>query len=86
MKILNKKECSCGKRWDRVPRDHVRNDMGFWWNCGCRSTLFLPFDGVVGWEKLEKSGGPRINGLGPNSYGLVVNGKRLSAETKEGTL
>lgn len=81
MEMKVNKKCSCGVIWGSVPLDHVRNGMGLWWNCKCKSTLFTGYSGVIGGESLRKTGGPKVYGLGPHSYGLTVNGKVVGSRS-----
>ena len=35
------KQCAqCQKIWRRVPAVAIQNEMGYWWNCNCDTTMF----------------------------------------------
>ncbi len=36
------KKCSCGQEHFVIPGDAGISDLGVFWNCSCKSTLFLP--------------------------------------------
>jgi hypothetical protein len=35
------KKCSCGKRFLSLPENHKKNELGYWFNCSCGSTLLV---------------------------------------------
>ncbi len=41
------KTCSCGKTFDVLPGNTIKNELGYWFNCDCNSTLFIPSIEVI---------------------------------------
>jgi len=47
------KTCSCGIRYNKLPLDAKKNDLGYWFDCSCKSTLYIPSIAVIK-KDLEK--------------------------------
>ena len=55
------KTCACGKTFLTIPEnarffvpDEGEFSHGWWWDCDCRSTLFLPCDGPATREMIDR--------------------------------
>ena len=41
LRMVIEKKCACGNVWRDVPAHAVKNSTGFWWQCPCKSTMFV---------------------------------------------
>lgn len=55
MKTINKKCNTCGKHHTEIPVNARPSDMGLFWECDCKSTMFVMSDAVAQEMKLLKA-------------------------------
>ena len=34
----------CNATFEDPPKNHIKDDVGYWWNCVCGETLFIPYE------------------------------------------
>jgi len=53
IQLTKPKQCGCGKVHQTIPQDHrLETDegsyVGYYWDCECKSTLFVPLKHFTG--------------------------------------
>jgi hypothetical protein len=48
---MKTKYCSCGRKYEMIPESANKNELGYWFTCECKSTLFWPLNSKTPTQK-----------------------------------